>query len=144
MPYLNVESIVNKILSPEVESVMVPTNIFGRKVFVRSTKEDLVRQIRKEFADNRDSRLKVRVFKNSKVATVELADPVRQATPPAAPAPKAATEAPKPAKPVKKAAPAPAPAPVKAPAGKANPKAKGFDPRETQGQTKRGKRAEMA
>ena len=50
MPNLNREQLIDKIYRTRVLNVRVPSSdLFGRKIFVKTTKNDLIRRLRDEF-----------------------------------------------------------------------------------------------
>lgn len=63
------EELIREIELARVKGVVIPTNLFGKKVFVKTTKHDLVTQIRHEFGEQDKVGLEMRVEKD--IAIVE-------------------------------------------------------------------------
>lgn len=61
MSTLKREQLVQKIVSARVKDVLVPSDIFGKRVFFKTTKGDIVRKIRAEFSEEQETGMVVKI-----------------------------------------------------------------------------------
>ena len=71
MNAMNREELINKIVSSRVQDVLVPSNVFGRPMLVKTTKKDIVARIRESYAEEGKTNLKFRIRPRTNTAIVE-------------------------------------------------------------------------
>jgi hypothetical protein len=70
---MNREQLIRSIETARVRGVVVPTEVFGRKIFVKTTKHDIVAQIRNEFKEAQPTNMRFRIDQEASLAIVEPA-----------------------------------------------------------------------